>query len=311
MLLTWTKPLETSDGERLKQLGTSRVCRSVKRELPRECVQLAGEVDGGAPGEQAAFVDRWPAELQSQDPGSDVTYSIETLNVGGRSAGMSQAVRVPRIAVAPPPDDLEARVTQEAIVLTWNFRPEQQRPDATTRTLYRVFRRSAGAEGDVRIAEVNSVDSSRAELRDPAIEWGQTYQYRVTPVMQIARPGQPPRELEGEDSKLLEVLAEDRFPPAVPAGVQAVFSSVPLPDAPRGFIDLTWSPPMDSDVAGYNVWRREDGEWRRLNPELVKTPAYRDKQLQPGTTEYSVSAVDLRGNESGRSTPASEEVPKP
>src|SRR5688572_20626816 len=54
VLLTWTRPLETSDGERLKQAGVTRVCRSVELELPLECMQLVGEVEAGAPGEQAA-----------------------------------------------------------------------------------------------------------------------------------------------------------------------------------------------------------------------------------------------------------------
>jgi fibronectin type 3 domain-containing protein len=93
-------------------------------------------------------------------------------------------------------------------------------------------------------------------------------------------------------------------------GIEAVFSAVPRPEAPRGFIDLTWSPSMDADVAGYNVWRRDNGEWRKINAELVKTPAYRDVNIAPGVLEYSVSAVDLRGNESARSEAAREEVPE-
>jgi len=42
----------------------------------------------------------------------------------------------------------------------------------------------------------------------------------------------------------------------------------------------------------------------------VKIPAFRDSQIISGKTYfYSVSAVDLRGNESARSEEASESVP--
>jgi fibronectin type 3 domain-containing protein len=74
---------------------------------------------------------------------------------------------------------------------------------------------------------------------------------------------------------------------------------------------LIWSPDIDADLAGYNVYRGEEGEQPvKLNSELVKTPSYRDTNLQPGRKYfYSVSAVDVRGNESALSEPAGERVP--
>jgi hypothetical protein len=69
----------------------------------------------------------------------------------------------------------------------------------------------------------------------------------------------------------------------------------------------------DADLAGYNVYRGEaTGPLLRINPELVKTPAYRDLNVVAGKTyRYSVSAVDVRANESMRSEPASESIPTP
>jgi len=67
----------------------------------------------------------------------------------------------------------------------------------------------------------------------------------------------------------------------------------------------------DADLGGYEVYRREEGTAAvKLNSEAVKTPAFRDLQVKAGKTYfYSVSAVDLRGNESARSEEASERVP--
>jgi len=103
------------------------------------------------------------------------------------------------------------------------------------------------------------------------------------------------------------VFAHDTFPPAVPSGLQAVYSGV----GQQPFIDLIWAPDADADLAGYNVFRHEAGaEPAKVNTGLVKTPAFRDMNVAPGKTYiYSVSAVDVRGNESGRSQEASETVP--
>ena len=64
-------------------------------------------------------------------------------------------------------------------------------------------------------------------------------------------------------------------------------------------------------MAGYNVYRNEkSGAPMKINAELVKTPAFRDNDVQSGHRYiYSVTAVDLRGNESAHSAVASEAVP--
>jgi fibronectin type 3 domain-containing protein len=67
---------------------------------------------------------------------------------------------------------------------------------------------------------------------------------------------------------------------------------------------------MDADLAGYNVYRREDGRLAKLNTEPVKVPSYHDEHVTAGKKYfYSVTAVDIRGNESARSDEASESVP--
>jgi fibronectin type 3 domain-containing protein len=90
-------------------------------------------------------------------------------------------------------------------------------------------------------------------------------------------------------------------------GLQAVFSG----PGQQAFIDLIWTPVTDADLGGYEVYRREEGTAAvKLNSEPVKTPAFRDLQVEAGKTYfYSVSSVDLRGNESARSEEASERAP--
>ena len=115
--------------------------------------------------------------------------------------------------------------------------------------------------------------------------------------------------MEGEDSAELKVFAHDIFPPAVPSGLEAVASGVGQPP----FVDLIWAPNTDADLAGYNIYRHEDGAPPvKVNSEVVKTPVFRDTTVVGGKKYfYSVAAVDLRGNESARSEEASETVPGP
>ena len=134
-----------------------------------------------------------------------------------------------------------------------------------------------------------------------------TYYYHADTLTVISQAGKPDVSIEGDDTPEVKVFAHDVFPPAVPSGLQAVFSGL----GPQAFIDLVWAPVTDSDLDGYNVYRREEGAaMNKVNSELVKTPAFRDVQVAPGKKYfYSVSAVDLRGNESERSEEASESVP--
>jgi fibronectin type 3 domain-containing protein len=141
---------------------------------------------------------------------------------------------------------------------------------------------------------------------DHAAGWQARYQYRITPVT-IVPGGLGATQIEGDDSRPVEILVNDIYPPSIPSGLQAVFSGI----GQQPFVDLTWAPVTAGDLAGYNVYRREaSGPAVKLNIEPVKTPAFRDAQVQPGKTYvYSVSAEDVRKNESDRSEETSESVP--
>jgi fibronectin type 3 domain-containing protein len=79
----------------------------------------------------------------------------------------------------------------------------------------------------------------------------------------------------------------------------------------KPFVDLTWAPNTEPDLAGYNVYRREsNGAPNKVNDQPVKTPTYRDSAVvTPKTYSFAVSAVDARGNESPRSDEATETLP--
>ena len=175
----------------------------------------------------------------------------------------------------------------------------------------RIYRREQGGKHpDTRLSDLNLVECSPtqpAQFLDQTFEWEKSYDYHASVVTVVSQPGKAEAEIEGDDTPAVQIFAHDIFPPAVPAAVQAVFSGV----GQTPFIDLVWSPGTEPDLAGYNVFRHEEGgQPVKLNSELVKTPAYRDTNVQSGKKYfYSVSAVDERNNESARSEEASEQVP--
>jgi hypothetical protein len=145
------------------------------------------------------------------------------------------------------------------------------------------------------------------EARDDSFEWEQEYDYKAVAVTVIAAPGRPVVEVEGDDSNVVHLVVHDIFPPAVPGGLQAVFSSV----GQKPFIDLTWEPDTERDLAGYIVYRRTAAsDFAAVTPAPLKSPAWRDNDVHPGQTYfYTVAAIDVRGNQSAQSAPASETVP--
>lgn len=317
VFLSWSVPARTTDGRSVRSLGPTRICRSREVVMSR-CGSPVGQAQtlptASPPPKNAAppkpaidrYTDTLPSSLQQENPARLITYAVEVMNTSERSAGLSNQVPVPAAPTLPPPGDFTAQVTAEGIVLKW-IEPEEGREAPEISHRYRIYRREESPATGTLIAELPPDQMLQTQFLDHGFEWEKTYYYHVTPVTLVTPPGEAPAAVEGDDTPWLKVWAHDVYPPAVPSALQAVFSGV----GQQLFIDLTWAPGSDADLAGYNVYRRESGgSPGKLNSQLVKTPAYRDIGIASGKRYvYSVSAVDLRGNESARSEEASESVP--
>ena len=247
------------------------------------------------PGE---YVDVLPSTLQtSSDKG--VIYGVEILNVYGRSVGVSTQVAIPTAPSLAPPSSLAASVADNGITLSWTSPPAPS--EAATAFAVQVERR--GDQGD--FATVATVPIDQTSYLDQTFEWEKKYEYRVVTLTESAADKQV--LVEGIDSTPISVYAHDVFPPTQPRDLQAVFSG----PGQQPFIDLSWAPNLEPDLAGYNVYRREEGSAPvKLNTQLVTSPSFRDEHVEEGKQYlYSVEAVDLRGNLSPKSAEAGEAVP--
>jgi hypothetical protein len=312
--VTWSEPTRTTDRQTVRNLGSTRICRSLQSEM-KECGTPVGEIppprsaqpsqsSGATQPESRSFIDSLPVTVQQQNPLGDVTYAVEVLNRDGRGAGFSNRAAVAAVPTLPPPADFRAQLTGSGAAFTWSASAESTLPGVQHR--YRIYRREEGTEKDTMASEVPADEIGPPHAQDSNFEWEKTYLYRITSVSIVTRPGGEV-QVEGDDSPAVRIFAHDVFPPAVPSGLQAVYSG----EGQKPFVDLIWAPVTDADLAGYNIYRHEsDGSPVKLNVNLVSSPSYRDSALESGNTyRYSVSAVDVRGNESARSEEASETVP--
>ncbi len=321
--LTWTVPTVTTDRRKVQSAGPTRICRRTEPVLT-ECGTPIGEAlpspptpatSGSKKKASAAYTDSLVGQIQmvKMQPGASgfMTYAIESLNAAGRTAGLSNQVRVSLMATLPPPQNFAAQVTAQGVVLTWT--PDVPPSNAASaKYVYRVYRREEGSQQSNLVGETALGNGAPGSVTDSVIVWEKTYEYRAETVTMLSPektmpPNSPETQIEGDDTPEIKVFTHDVFPPTVPTGLQAAASG----PGQKTFIDLVWAPGTDADLDGYNVYRHHGSAApERINTALVKSPAYRDEAVAPGNQySYSVSAVDVRGNESARSDEAGEAVP--
>lgn len=93
--------------------------------------------------------------------------------------------------------------------------------------------------------------------------------------------------IEGPPSEEIIVVPNDHTPPQPPRGLVAV------PEK-EGII-LRWDAGTESDLYGYNIYRREADEkrWKKLNKEPLQSTTFKDNKVKRGVIYYYfVTAVD-------------------
>jgi hypothetical protein len=312
--LTWTMPKRNTDKTPIKEGVTARICR---RQGAGTCA-IVGTDQSALPGKEAKYTETLPAAEASGDP-MVATYFVELLNEKSRSAGLSNAAAV-LIGKAPGVvDGLRAEVRKQGVVLTWT--PDNEK--AAVRLERKLLTPQVGPQSksqDKLLAPapeaVNQsllVDAGTEQGRaiDKTVRFSETYEYRALRVLRVDVGGKT-LELAGEVSAPTDVDVKDVFPPETPTGLAAVASAGAEGAGPS--IDLNWEPNSEADLAGYVVYRREEGgAWEKASAGAPGIePAFHDTKVQPGHTyHYAVSAVDKGGHESARSAEAEETVAQP
>jgi hypothetical protein len=199
--------------------------------------------------------------------------AVRTTGKSGRESDLSNYTY---LTVAPPlltPSAPALTNTADGVHLQWTG-------DAPR---YRILRTLLSAP-DAQPEPLAEVDMSA--FLDQATVIGARYQYVI-----LGLSGEAQQSLPSAPSA---ITPADMFAPATPTGL--------TPVAGVASIDLSWSRNTEDDLAGYNLFRStDDGPFTALATNL-SVPAFTDTQVESGRQyRYSVSAIDMSGNESDRS----------
>lgn len=324
--LTFTVPDKTVSGDRLAQPPAIEILRGALKPdgSPDEksfhvVYTIPGALlDTYVSAGHLRFTDPLaPADLQS-NAGRTLAYRVRSRVSTKRASPASNMAIVTAYAVPEPIPSLQAIVTQSAVELSWPA-PARTSDGAPLENIsgYHVYR----GEIDPASAEAASHDLSQVKwisplallapspsnsYRDALFDFGKTYVYIVRSV--IVAAGNP---LESGDSARAIIAPRDTFPPDAPQNLVAAVT--PLPGGSRS-VDLSWSINLETDLAGYRVYRsdQQGAPGQLLTSDLLPTPAYRDMSVRPGNLYwYTVTAVDRAGNESPRSSAAAVDLTQP
>jgi hypothetical protein len=320
-------PGKSTRGEGLKQVPTFEVLRGTLRADGTPDPKSFHVVDT-VPG---ALVARYSqhGQVQFTDPvspadpqlraGQPFVYRVHTLLSAKHPSPDSKDATLHLYPVAERISSLDASVTEQGIDLKWPAPRHTSAGEPLSELReYHVYR----GELDPTAASVAASDPLQAkwkspllqlgtttttDYRDSGFDYGKTYAYLVRSVI-----GSPAGTLESSDSPLAIVTPKDTFPPAAPQGIVAAIQPGTTPGSVA--VELSWSINVESDLAGYRVYRSEqEGErGAPLTPQLLPSPAYRDNSVQYGQRYwYTVTAVDRSGNESAPSLAVAVDAAQP
>jgi hypothetical protein len=331
VMLSWSQPREASDPQspvhhplvaRLCRTISSRVAKTTTASSTSGCTQALAEIDPDRPlgprvralksngnGEVVVhFVDTLPEDQEGLDPRQFALYTVELRDKHGRSAGFSDQAAV-SLAPVLPAKGLHSELDSRGVYLIWENDIESRLP--SLQFDYQLYRQEKGRSRKAAIpylrAIVHSAEGDRWSGVDTNIEWDKTYVYWVIPVTRVySDSGKLLAEIRGDDPAPLEVTTHDVFPPAVPERLLGMVSHGPG----NKFVDLIWAPNAEKDLAGYNIYRREEGGTvTRINSEPVTMLSFQDNAVAAGRRYlYCLSAVDVHGNESAKSPEIAEAI---
>jgi hypothetical protein len=311
--LHWTMPGDTTDGLALNGQKKVTVCRRVGAGV---CAQVQSFPE--MPKAKIAIEDALPPAVVKSSR-ELLTYEVEVMNDAGRSAGASNPAYAASGVAPTPVSGVHADVTEHGVVLSWQQAPDTgaeillQREHSQGATAAPVAKKSTSplspkSDSNVQMLRVHT---DAGGTLDASAVFGERYMYTVQRTRKVTLGGQSV-EVRSEASAAVNVDVRDTFPPQSPQGLAV---AEPMRAAEGSYtLDLSWEANVETDLAGYFVYRRDVGTQvpaTRMNMQILPVPALHDAAIMAGHIyAYSVSAVDKSGNESARSAETTEGIPQ-
>ena len=325
VLLSFTLPTKSTLGDRLQQTPTMEVFRGKLQgdgtpdlKSFRQADVVPSAILGGLVRQGTVeFLDTVSPDEIRANSGELIVYNVRTRVSERKISADSNLVQVNLYPVPERVGKLDLQESEHSLKLKWSA-PTQTSGGAPLPPIseYRVYRgeldpaSAANAEKDIHAAVwklplLLLASPKEPEYEDRGFDYGKTYAYVVRTVVK-----EEGATRESGDSLPAIIAPKDIFPPEAPRDVVAAV----LPGGPggAGVVDLSWSLNVETDLAGYRIYRSESEgtRGRALTPDLLPTPAYRDAAVQGGRRYwYSITAVDQAGNESAPSAMVAVDIP--
>ena len=269
--VNFTIPPLTTEGLLVKQIGGLELRIGPNAIVPFQLAQwvsLATRMEVPVSGKTGPVHVKVPVQPFI---GQEVIVGVRSVGGKGRASEWSNLVTV---TVRPPlatPVDFTPVLEEKGVLLKWKA------PGVMS---FRIFRR---AQSEPHPSQLGT--AAQPQFLDTTAEFGAHYEYWVEGVQ-----GDAESELTGP----LAVTPEDKFAPAVPAGLVA--------SAGLQTIELAWERNTELDFKGYRVYRRiGDGSFEKIG-ELIEAPSFSDHKVETGKRYgYAISSLDQSGNESEKS----------
>lgn len=295
IILEWTDPGKYIDGRPLKAVGAAELwalepepgakppvpgdfgtrARLARRIVPSELRPAPGGV-------------RFAYPLAGDQTGHrNLAFSVRVLDAAKRPSKFCLPVMVEIRPCPLPPEIGDVKVLRDRVEISWT--PPAANIDGSKPPIvagYTVYRSDGISEPE----KLTPSPLTGLRFEDRSFQFGASYTYIVRACATVTKP-----LLESDDAAARNVVPRDIFPPDQPAGLVAV----PGP----GVISLSWEPARDQGLAGYRVWRKEEGgaEFVLLTPGLLPGNIFTDSSVLKGKTYvYAVSAKGKNGTESTR-----------
>ncbi len=331
--LHFTLPLRTSDGLTQKPgLISARVCRAVGTGICKPVAGMSGSfMVPGSSKTQSALQDALANDLSSGPPRL-LTYRLELFSASGKSAGYSNPAFAAAGRSPQTVEGLHAEGSRLGVVLRWQAADPQAEVLLVREDLKTNSGSASGQTGTERkpgkfdfdgirkvklppavvTLSANSKENSGAANRalasatlDTSAITEEPYRYTAERKQTVDLDGHK-LELWSVASPAVAFMLRDNFPPPPPTNlsVAGFHESFTQGKSLTYAVDLIWESVQDDQLAGYRVYRADlslaiSGRGSLLTSVPVTLPAFHDITASGSIRyRYSVTSIDLKGNES-------------
>ena len=244
----------------------------------------SGEFSEATRGSRLVWRDSLEGALSAQNPPKEIAYAVVSVRATGDRSEISNIALLSPVIPPGRPENLFAWAEADRICTTWSPPERDVAGKEVGEVGYRVYRRRL--EDEEFGAPLNSTPVEATDFTDATAAYNNEYVYTVT-----ASAKEHPKS-EGPPAIQFGIPYRDVYPPPPPERLDA------LPE--ESLVRLLWTPVHAADLAGYDLYRSEQGgEWKKLTEKPLGEAGFLDRGVAPGRSyRYRVLSVDQAGNAS-------------